>query len=271
MDAKLRHHTRLVWRPTLKPSQGLALGVRNVGHGVLYPGFRHAGVKPCVGVYWCVRGTGLFRIGDRELTIKPNQIGVYFPGQQMGTACGDAPWEHRFFTVDGPLAEPIAAAFGLVPGVYDASPPPVRQFAALHRLLAAPTPENERRAAEIAYQMLSHAAAGVRPVVPRSRSDEAMAILQREWRNPDFSIKATASALGQHRSRLARDFKQSFGVSLMEYLMRLRLQEAIALLKGTAEPVASIARRCGFRDPNYFTRLLRRKLHASPQEIRRGG
>ena len=40
-------HTRLVWRPTLKPAQGLALGVRNVGRGVLYPGFRYAGVKPC--------------------------------------------------------------------------------------------------------------------------------------------------------------------------------------------------------------------------------
>jgi transcriptional regulator GlxA family with amidase domain len=189
----------------------------------------------------------------------------------MGTACGDAPWEHRFFTVDGPLAEPIAAAFGLVPGVYDASPPPVRLFAALFKLLSAPTPANERRAAEIGFQMLSIAAAGVRPGAGYSRIEEALAVLHREWPNPDFSVKATAARVGRHRSALTREFKRTVGVSLMEYLMRLRLQEAIALLKGTAEPVAAIARRCGFRDPNYFTRLLTPKLHASPQKIRRGG
>lgn len=227
-------------------------------------------VKFFVQIFWGVCGTGALVIGGREHVLKPNQVAVYFPGHKHQVYAKDETWEYRWWTMDGPLAESIASEFGLVPGVFNATPPPVDLFRRLARAILDPTPGGERAASILAYQLLVRAAAGARPAVSGTHIEKAVAAANRQWNNPNFSIKALAGELGLHRSQLSREFRRVMGMPLMDYIMRLRLQEALSLLKATDQPVAEIAPRCGFQDPDYFARLIRRKFHASPSQIRRG-
>jgi transcriptional regulator GlxA family with amidase domain len=59
------------------------------------------------------------------------------------------------------------------------------------------------------------------------------------------------------------------GISPVEYITRLRVQNAMSLLKQSSMSVQEIARQCGYDDPNYFSRLIRRHTRHSPLEFRR--
>ncbi len=70
-------------------------------------------------------------------------------------------------------------------------------------------------------------------------------------------------------SQLQRIFKRSTGLSVSEYITRLRVGRASALLNRTDLPMASIAERCGFHDAAHFARTFRATTGRTPTSYRR--
>lgn len=70
-------------------------------------------------------------------------------------------------------------------------------------------------------------------------------------------------------SQLQRIFKRSTGVSISEYVTRLRVGRASTLLSRTDLPMASIAEKCGFHDAAYFARKFRATTGRTPTAYRR--
>jgi transcriptional regulator GlxA family with amidase domain len=67
---------------------------------------------------------------------------------------------------------------------------------------------------------------------------------------------------------LLRHCETATGHSHMQYLHRVRLNEACRLLKHTAASVTEIAFRVGFQDSNYFARCFRKIIGESPTRYR---
>lgn len=261
---------RVSRRPSPTPSTPIALGARSVGHFCLPPHYAlDVLVRDYLQIIWGIRGTGAQVIGGRELLIQPNQVAIYFPGQEHRVYSKANPWEFRWWTMDGPIAESIASEFQLVPGVYDATPPPLRLFRALEKAIRNPTPDGERTASAIAYQLLCCAAAGAPPTIRGTCVEKVLRAVNTQWKDPNFSVKVLAGELGIHRSRLSREFRRVVGAPLMAYVLRLRIQEAYSLLRATDRPVNEIALRCGFTDAAYFSRVMRQKFKAPPSQLRR--
>jgi AraC family transcriptional regulator len=80
-----------------------------------------------------------------------------------------------------------------------------------------------------------------------------------------------ASAVGLSLFHLLRIFRRAIGVTPHQYLMRVRLLRAIALLRDTAEPVTAIAYAVGWTDLSNFTRTFTRDVGCNPGDFRRGG
>ena len=59
------------------------------------------------------------------------------------------------------------------------------------------------------------------------------------------------------------------GVSPLEYVHRLRLEEAYRLLSDSSRNVSEVAMEVGFDDANYFSRLFRKKMGMSPSLVRK--
>ena len=74
--------------------------------------------------------------------------------------------------------------------------------------------------------------------------------------------------LGVSQSHLTRVFSNEFKSSPIEYLTRVRLQEAVNLLNSSGESIESIALRCGFSCGNYFCKVFRKHMNISPGEYR---
>ena len=64
---------------------------------------------------------------------------------------------------------------------------------------------------------------------------------------------------------LSRLFRQRYGLSFQRYLQKMRMEKAAELLAGTRLPVASIARRVGYRDCSRFGQHFKRMFRTTPR------
>lgn len=65
-------------------------------------------------------------------------------------------------------------------------------------------------------------------------------------------------------------FKESMGMSPLQYMNELRLKKAMSLLKKREYSIAEISGQVGFTDYNHFGRQFRKYYGCSPSEILRG-
>ena len=111
------------------------------------------------------------------------------------------------------------------------------------------------------------------PVAPSARDDErARAAMQHMDAHAadEMSLDDLARAADLSPFHLLRVFRQAIGITPHQYLMRVRLQRAIALLRDTQLPVIDVAYASGWADLSNFNRAFRRELRCSPRELRRG-
>ena len=82
-------------------------------------------------------------------------------------------------------------------------------------------------------------------------------------------IRELARLLGLSASHFCRAFKCTFGVAPRDYVLRRRIEAAQELMLTTAEPLSSIAVRCGMCDQPHFTRSFHRIVGETPYTWRR--
>jgi len=102
------------------------------------------------------------------------------------------------------------------------------------------------------------------------RLSRVLSWMEARYAEPIELAELAAMAHLSERS-LLRHFQAALGESPKRYLNRLRLRKARQWLDQSREEwtVTEIATRCGFEDPNYFTRLFRREFGYPPSRISR--
>ncbi|WP_378107689.1 AraC family transcriptional regulator [Cohnella cellulosilytica] len=70
---------------------------------------------------------------------------------------------------------------------------------------------------------------------------------------------------------LSRLFKQRTGYSLIDYTIRLRMDQAQAMLVGTEAAIQEIAEQVGYKDRMYFNRIFKKHVGISPGRYRESG
>lgn len=83
------------------------------------------------------------------------------------------------------------------------------------------------------------------------------------------SLDILAEKLQVSKYRVSRVFGEKLRTSLSEYVNRLRIDHAQALLQATEEDVLSICRACGYENPRTFNREFKRICGCTPREYRR--
>lgn len=84
----------------------------------------------------------------------------------------------------------------------------------------------------------------------------------------NVGLQEAATVLGVSPSYLSRTFSRDMGIPLSAYLSELRLEQAKRLLTTSGMKIAQVAEQSGFRDPEYFGTLFRKKTGLYPQKYR---
>lgn len=106
-------------------------------------------------------------------------------------------------------------------------------------------------------------------VADRAFLDDVVANVRATMPDGDHSLEALASAMCITRGHLNRRIKDIAGVTAQQYVTRVRLEQARAILRD--EPtvaVADVAYRCGFDDAASFTRAFKRTFNITPTQFR---
>jgi AraC-like DNA-binding protein len=86
-----------------------------------------------------------------------------------------------------------------------------------------------------------------------------------------MSVQDDASELGLSVTELREAVRRTTGSTPQELALTTRLNNAKVLLAEEDLPVAAVARRVGYDDPAYFTRLFTVRVGMSPRGFRRFG
>ena len=82
------------------------------------------------------------------------------------------------------------------------------------------------------------------------------------------SLSVIAAEVGVHRVHLAREFRKYHGLTVGEYLRRVRIAFACRQLLTTHDPTATIASAAGFADQSHFIRVFKRVHRTTPGRFR---
>lgn len=85
----------------------------------------------------------------------------------------------------------------------------------------------------------------------------------------ELTLDQLATIGDMSRRTLTREFSRAMGYSPIDYLIRVRITHAAALIQDGAGRITDIAFRVGFQDSNYFTRQFRAHMGCSPRDFRR--
>ena len=97
---------------------------------------------------------------------------------------------------------------------------------------------------------------------------EARIYVQDHLMEPGLSVTNIASRLGVTREYFSRLFRKETGGTVRDYILSARFQRAALLLENTSVPVGTVAMRCGFSDPSYFSRAFRGRFGETPEGFR---
>lgn len=93
-------------------------------------------------------------------------------------------------------------------------------------------------------------------------------IVKSQLDSPKLSTSYLAQEMSLSDSQLYRKLKALTNQSPSVFVRDQRLEYAAVLLKNPELHIAEVAYRCGFNDPNYFSRVFHRKYGQSPRDYR---
>ena len=203
---------------------------------------------------------------DVELGGRLHTVHVYLSDEKLQEAACDESRTVRLieeFGVTDPLLEQLVLALDGV--VRDGGPTSRTYVDQLGLTIAA---QLARR-----YSIHSNASA-IAPTPTAGLTDGKFAAV-RELMDARLSdplpLDELAAAAGLSVRQFARAFKARTGQPPHRYLLRLRVEQAVRLLRTGTLPIAEVAAVCGFSHQEHLTRVLRAQLGTTPAALRRHG
>lgn len=103
---------------------------------------------------------------------------------------------------------------------------------------------------------------------PDPFATQAVEVIMSHLDNPDFGKEEFARAMGVSTSLLFKKIKSSTGLSVVDFIKKVRMEQAMKLLADSSLSIGEIAYRCGFSTVGYFSTVFKKYFGKTPSECR---
>ncbi|MEX0653946.1 MAG: AraC family transcriptional regulator [Phycisphaeraceae bacterium] len=222
-------------------------------------------------------GRGLYLRGAARQTVEAGMVGLVLPEAEPGILMADPGWpyDHLYCRFAGREALAVAKQVRASQGARAFFATPHWSAVAEHLLSALPASgavtvwrhEPPERATELdAALMAALAVLNREPGAgPGARlTAEALRAYLRDHVAEPAQLGAVAAHFAVSKAHLCRRARQLLGRTVQQEWETIKLQWATVLLGEPTLSVAEVARRVGYGDPFYFSRVFRRSFGAAP-------
>lgn len=98
--------------------------------------------------------------------------------------------------------------------------------------------------------------------------DKAKDYIMKNFGDYELSVQKLADHLHISASYLSLIFKKEAGTTFLKYLIKVRLDTAVALLKNPDNRISYVAEKVGYPDVSYFSYFFKKNFGLSPREFR---
>lgn len=143
----------------------------------------------------------------------------------------------------------------------------VNELSAIHMLYQMNTPAEMK---SFMKELAEKASALIKEVKTDGRNNtikKIESIVNEEYSQP-LSMKYIADKMYLNHIYLGQIFKKETGISLNDYINKVRINKAKKLLKESNAMVYEIADQVGFSDPQYFSTVFKKIVGVSPKDYR---
>lgn len=84
----------------------------------------------------------------------------------------------------------------------------------------------------------------------------------------DASLQAIACHVGLHPAYLSKVYKMETGTGISDYVMKVKMEKAVELLRSKNEKIYNIASQLGYHTPHYFIKVFKKYYGVTPQEFK---
>jgi len=120
-------------------------------------------------------------------------------------------------------------------------------------------------------QELSTKIQSVREDEEKGHVKEACAYIKANYTDPLLSLEGLCKVLYLSPGHFSRLFKKTMGINFVDYLTKVRMDQAKYLLANTNLKMYEISRDIGYDDPNYFSYNFKKRERMTPSEWRKRG
>ena len=89
-----------------------------------------------------------------------------------------------------------------------------------------------------------------------------------QFHGRDLSLREIALLCGYSPSYFSRCFKEFFGITFVQYIMKTRVAKAKALLRNPDLAIGEVAEKCGFKSMSYFSAIFKKETGDSPVQFK---
>ena len=97
---------------------------------------------------------------------------------------------------------------------------------------------------------------------------KAKVYIEQNFASQDTCLNSVAEAVHLSPNHFSTIFSQECGITFIEFLTYVRIENAKKLLRETNMKGSDIAYECGFNDPHYFSFIFKKNTGMSPREYK---
>lgn len=218
------------------------------------PAVRHH----CI-IHYCVRGNGIFQNSSGTYNVTPGKAFIICPDEVTFYRADEAdPWFYTWIAFSGTVCEKMRD----LPPVISVKNPEV--FDEIARLVAQGvcTPEKYLVCLIRLFENI---------IPPSAENTPGYALRTKDYIKlhymEDISVEQIASSFNIDRRYLLRLFKREFGITIVNFLVRTRLDAAYDfLVAGYAVNKAAVM--CGYSDVYNFSKMFKKYHGISPSDVK---